>query len=151
MVHKNIWGSATWNLFHSMAFKLKPGNEWLVPALYAHIVQLSSSLPCPDCSDHATAMWSSYPFHVATKQDLVMMLFRGHNVVNRRLGKKLLSIDEHDKRYTLLVFSDICNHYSRIMLKTDGSDLRLTDSLHRKRAVQELMSLLKTHWHCFAR
>jgi hypothetical protein len=47
-----------------------------------------SSLPCPECTGHATTFMNTVNGNnVKTKEDLINMLFTFHNTVNRRVGK----------------------------------------------------------------
>ncbi len=151
MVNKQTWGSLTWLLFHATAYKLKPEHAYLAPLLFAHFREISSQLPCPDCAEHATQMWRSYPFKVTDKEGLVRVLFRGHNLVNRRLGKPELSRSQHDNVCESVVLFRLWNMYAKVMLRTDGTDLRLTDSFHRKRAINSLLDMLRKYTHCFVR
>ena len=121
MVNKQVWGRLTWLLFHATSFKLKEEHSYLVPLLYAHFRDISSQLPCPDCATHAVQMWNSYPFAVRQKEDLVRAMFRGHNVVNRRLRKPVLSRSEHDSICRGIILFKLWNQFAQVMLKTEGS------------------------------
>lgn len=151
MVNKQTWGRLTWLLFHVTAYKLKPEHAYLVPLLFAHFREISSHLPCPDCAQHATHMWRTYPFAVNDKEGLIRVMFRGHNIVNRRLHKPQISRAQHDGLCERIVLHQLWNTYQKVMLRTDGTDLRLTDSFHRKRSVTSLLNTLRKYRHCFVR
>lgn len=151
MVNKSVWGRLSWFVFHGLAHKLKLEYQYLAPLLFAHIKALCVHLPCPDCARHAQLMWANYPFMVGGKEDLVRALWRAHNVVNIRLGKPVLSRNDHDQLYTAIPLFKVCNDYKQVMTATEGSDLRLTDSFHRKRTIDNFLNFVKQHWHCFER
>ena len=151
MVNKSIWGPLTWCLFHSLAFKLKPGYDHMVPLLFAYIKGICVHLPCPDCAYHAQIMWQNYPYHVYTKEDLVKALWRAHNVVNRRLGKPIMSRQDHDNLYVKIPLFEVCNKYRSVMSATERSEQRLTDAFYRKRKVEDFMRFIRNNWAAFDR
>ena len=59
MASKDVWGPATWTLFHTLAEKVKEEhfNEML-PDMLTMIKRICMNLPCPDCSAHAVQFMS---------------------------------------------------------------------------------------------
>jgi hypothetical protein len=87
MAPPNKWGPPIWRLFHTLAAKLT--NDDAIPQLIAHIRNICSLLPCPDCSQHATDFWSRTKCdRIKTKADLVYVLYVFHETVNKRLKKQ---------------------------------------------------------------
>ena len=55
------WGPITWNLFHTMAEKIKDDKyDQYFPELWKHFTRICHSLPCPHCSEHATHYIKQY-------------------------------------------------------------------------------------------
>lgn len=98
---KSVWGHITWLLFHTMAEKVR--DEYYEEArgmMRQALVDLCASLPCPECSQHATYYMSRVNFdRIRTREQLKLMLFAFHNKVNRDLGKPPASINQLDRYY----------------------------------------------------
>ena len=59
--------------------------------LISHIRLISSNLPCPNCSVHATQYLNGIDMNkITTKEDLKMMLYLFHEIVNNRLRNQNL-------------------------------------------------------------
>jgi len=151
MVNKSIWGPLTWYLFHCLAYKIKPGHDYIVPVLFAYIKSLCQHLPCPECAAHAELMWAHYPYRVQTKEDLVRAVWRAHNLVNTRLGKPIMSRAKHDELYSRVPLFQVCNRYRTVMSATERSEQRLSDAFHRKRNIDDFLKFVRHNWRVFDR
>ena len=132
------WGPAIWIFLHTMAAKLKEDKyAQLAPQLFSFIQKICSNLPCPDCAAHARSFLSKIVFsRVATKVDLIRLLFIFHNTVNRRLNKQVFSIDNIDRysKYSLVIaYNQFIGAFS-----TKGNMKLLADSFQRKLITREL-------------
>jgi len=98
---KMKWGEPTWFLFHTMAEKVK--DEYFQSIRYELlniIVLICKNLPCPDCANYASEYMKKVDFNsISTKQDLKLMLFQFHNVVNQKKQFPLFSIVDLDSKY----------------------------------------------------
>lgn len=132
------WGPAIWIFLHTMAAKIKEDKyAQLAPQLFSFIQKICSNLPCPDCAAHARSFLSKIVFsRVATKVDLIRLLFIFHNTVNRRLNKQVFSIDNIDRysKYSLVIaYNQFIGAFS-----TKGNMKLLADSFQRKLITREL-------------
>lgn len=86
--HKMKWGEPIWTMFHTMAQKINQTEfSRLRPEIIDFIRTVCHSLPCPECTAHATEYISKINWNtVLTKEDLINMLYVFHNVVNQRKG-----------------------------------------------------------------
>jgi len=89
------WGPITWALFHTMAEKIKDDKfNTHFPQLWKHFIKICHSLPCPYCSEHATAYVRRYKvtqFH--NKTLFKNFIHQFHNEVNNNTNKQLVSLD----------------------------------------------------------
>ena len=127
------WGPPLWMFFHTLAERIDEQKyDILGPQLFNLIKQICYNLPCPDCSKHATTFLNSVKLHtIQTKNNLRMMLFFFHNLVNKRTNKPLFIESDLSiyATYNLrVVFTNFMNTYNR---KTGNLRL-MNDSLQRK-------------------
>uniref|UniRef100_A0A6C0LCI3 thiol oxidase n=1 Tax=viral metagenome TaxID=1070528 RepID=A0A6C0LCI3_9ZZZZ len=132
------WGPAIWIFLHTIAAKIKEDKYSAVaPQLFSFIQKICSNLPCPDCAAHARGFLSKIVFsRVATKLDLIRLLFIFHNSVNRRLKKQVFPIDNIDRysKFSLVIaYNQFIGAFS-----TKGNMKLLADSFQRKLITQEL-------------
>jgi len=98
---KAVWGHITWLFFHTLAEKVRDEHyEEARPTIRKTLLDMCASLPCPECSQHATQYLSRVDFgRIRTRKDLKLMLFAFHNKVNRDLGKPQAGISQLDRYY----------------------------------------------------
>jgi hypothetical protein len=83
-----IWGPATWTLFHTLAEHMN--DESIIPQLFNNIKQICMFLPCPECSKDATIMLNQIDINkIKTKQGFIDLLFVFHNMVNKKKYKRM--------------------------------------------------------------
>jgi len=101
IIPKNMWGPAIWYFFHTIAQKVKEESFILIKKdLISHIRLISSNLPCPNCSVHATQYLNGIDMNkITTKEDLKMMLYLFHENVNNRLRKPKFTYDDLNEKY----------------------------------------------------
>ena len=96
---KRYWGNATWFLFHTIAARIEP--EYYknhIHMIWSFIRECCGNLPCPFCATHATNYIKTISIHqINTKAKLEQLLFDFHNIVNRRLNKRLFKQSELEK------------------------------------------------------
>ena len=88
----SLWGSAGWKMLHAVAstYPLKP-----TPQDQVHYRQFFTSLgpvlPCKLCRPHYIEYLEKHPLERAlgSRTKLVNYVFRFHNHVNRRIGKRI--------------------------------------------------------------
>ena len=96
------WGPAAWNTLHVAAhsYPREP-----TPAqranMRAYLELFAQHLPCPSCRRHFEALLRDRldDRALASRASLVAFLNGAHNDVNRRLGKREWSLQEHYEVY----------------------------------------------------
>jgi hypothetical protein len=132
MPNPSVWGPPIWKLFHVLIENLK---EESFPKLYIELFQfikkICTSLPCPECSNHATIFLSKVnPEQISSKNDFKNMLYIFHNKVNLRRKKILFAYLDLNK-YKNQKIIPIYNHFITVY-NTKGNLNLLTDSFQRQ-------------------
>ena len=138
----SIWGPPIWNLFHTLAQKIKEERfPELGQQLFGHIRKICRYLPCPDCSDHASRFLSNVvPNNLKTKQHLINLLFVMHNVVNKRKQKQLCGkdiVEQYKNKNVIQVYNNFVSVY-----KTRGNMKLMTDTFQRQILMNEFKKWL---------
>lgn len=139
---KMKWGEPTWFLFHTIAQKIKDEHFGSMRLSILNIISLiCNNLPCPDCANHASEyMKKLNPNSIRTKEDLKLMLFQFHNVVNQRKGYPVFSIDNLDTKYSSAITVNIIQNFMFFFQDKHYSIRMIANDMHRKRIAE----LLKT-------
>lgn len=137
-----VWGPPVWNLFHTLAEKIKDEKYAEIgPQLIKHIKNICSHLPCPSCSQHATQFFAKAPPHgFATKERLKEGLFFFHNIVNRRTNKPIRPITMLNEYKTHNV-ARAYNSFIRVY-NTRGNMKLLTDTFQRQIIIRDFKKWL---------
>lgn len=148
-----LWGPATWYLFHTLAEKIKDDRFLLLKnQLIILIKNICSSLPCPDCSIHASHLLSTYGYYhlIRTKNDFKRFLFDFHNIVNGKAKNEFFSDDILNK-YQHANLAQIFQYwYANFITKSGGtSNALLINSIGRGGAKNSVQQFLKTNSHHF--
>ena len=117
---KKIWGNATWYLFHTLAYKLKPECAYELPALFEIIKLTCENLPCPICKAHAIELINQADKSKVTssQEKIKKFLFHMHNRVNFNLDNKIFSEEEYNLKYSKAPTINIIKHFIFIMNNT---------------------------------
>jgi hypothetical protein len=137
---KMKWGEPTWFLFHTLAEKVK--EEYFHTIRYEllnTIVIICKNLPCPDCANHATEYMKKVDFNsIRTKQDLKLMLFQFHNVVNQKKQFPLFSINELDSKYSNANLVNIIQTFMFYFQDKSHSIRMIANDIYRSRIADQL-------------
>ena len=145
----NNWGPPIWMLFHSLAEKIKEEKFSEVgPQLFSMIKAICSTLPCPECSQHATLFLSRVNFSsIRTKNDFKSLMYIFHNVVNKRKNKPLFNVLEL-KRYStsnlIIAYNNFVNVYH-----TRGNMKLLAESFQRKLIMKNFRTWFMNNYKYF--
>lgn len=94
----DMWGSKFWFVMHTVAFYYpqSPSVDDMRSAQH-FFESLKQLLPCKSCRNHYKQLLNSYPLDeiVQDRMALIRWVHFVHNKVNARLGKSLLSWDDH--------------------------------------------------------
>ena len=98
---KMKWGESHWNLFHTIAEKVRESTFPMIrKELLDTIYGICSNLPCPICANHAKEYLNAINFDaIQTKEQLKNLLFVFHNTVNQRRGVDLFPRDQLESKY----------------------------------------------------
>ncbi len=128
----DVWGPPTWTLFHTLAEKLHEDTFPILGAqLFFHIKKICANLPCPECSQHASAFLAKINFNgIKSKNEFKQMLCFFHNTVNFRKKKPIfnpIGLDRYSKINTIPAYNNFVSVYH-----TRGNMKLLADSFQRK-------------------
>jgi hypothetical protein len=149
MVQPTIWGPPIWKLFHVLIEKIKEEHfPQIHMELFHFIKKISSYLPCPDCSQHATLFLSKVkPNQISNKNDFKNMLYVFHNQVNIRKRKPPFPYSQMEKykQYNIIpVYNKFITVYN-----TKGNMKMLTESFQRQFVIQDFKKWLVKNLQSF--
>ena len=134
---KATWGNATWYLFHTLAYKLKPEHESEAIILIDHIRTICGHLPCPSCAGHASSTLAAANTHlIKDRETLIRFLFEFHNKVNIRTRKAEFTMQEHDALYSRARTALIVGNFLTVMSGNANNSRLMMQSLSRQRCIK---------------
>ena len=138
------WGEPTWFFFHTLAEKIKPDKFLKIKRdLVNIIIMICNNLPCPVCSEHATAFMRRVNFNtINTAQDLKMLFFKFHNEVNVRKGYTLFTEEELNEKYPTAITNNVFANFIQVFERKSMSMKLMADSLHRARVMEVIKKWL---------
>jgi len=112
------WGPIVWIFLHTITTKIKDGKFHLVKKnVFEIISQTCYNLPCPRCRQHATNFLSQNKIsRCNTKESLISYIFNFHNIVNKRLGKKMYEFKDLEK-YKRCRFNELIKRFESVLKK----------------------------------
>jgi hypothetical protein len=136
---KMTWGEPTWFLFHTLAEKVIESHFLDIRiGLLDIIYSICLNLPCPKCAEHAKGHLNGINFNtIRTKEDLKMLLFDFHNLVNSRKGYDIFKYDNL-KKYEVAITKAIIHNFLIEYNKKSKNIRYLADDLHRERMASSL-------------
>jgi hypothetical protein len=140
---KMTWGEPTWFLFHTLAEKVIDTHFSDVRAGLLNVIySICLNLPCPKCAEHAKGHLNGINFNtIRTKEDLKMLLFDFHNLVNSRKGYAIYKYEDL-KKYELAITKNIVHNFLIEYNKKSKNIRYLADDLHRERMASSLKKWL---------
>lgn len=149
---KMRWGEPTWFFLHTLAEKAKPENFTRIKYdLIRLIYTICTNLPCPDCSNHAKIYLDSINLNeINSKDDLKNMLFVFHNVVNKRKGHPIFTIEELNEKYSNAVTLNIITNFLYYFSDRSRSPKMIAGDLHRSRLIGSIKEWLNQYLYCFS-
>lgn len=91
------WGPIFWYEMHRMTSVY---HQEYSMHYYNIISQFPLLVPCPTCSHHFSEMLKKYPIKTNSGDALFSWGVNVHNIVNKRLNKKQMSVDEAHELYS---------------------------------------------------
>ena len=146
VMQKQIWGNATWFILHVLAEKLRPESEHIIPHLIHHIESLCANLPCPDCADHASRLFSTANLStIKDRESLRKFLYELHKLVNEKLGKHTPSYSECNQLYARGNTNKIIRHFFAVMANIRSHDKAMIYGFRRTQCLQGFAHFLDAH------
>jgi hypothetical protein len=144
------WGIPTWMFFHTLLAKINPEKYPSIRVeLLQHITSICNILPCPTCSEHATAFMSKIKIHMLPTLDhFKKLMFDFHNFVNKRLEKQIYTYD-YLSIYDTLKLGVIYNAFATEFTKPLHDTRYISDIMFRQRKVKEIKQWMIIHRDCF--
>lgn len=145
-VSKEIWGNNVWNLFHTIAHKIKEDRfEFHKNNIIYILENICNTLPCPDCSKDATEMLKRVNFsQINNKADFKLLIFNFHNAINTKLNKPLFDFNELDNRYSKANIDILYNNINIIFTSNTNIPQLMTSSFHRNILFPKIKEALRT-------
>lgn len=127
-----LWGNATWYMMHTLSYKLRPEYSSEVHALFKHFQNICEYLPCPECALHARYMFSTARLNaIVTKEDLINFLYQFHNIVNIKLRKPTITLEECNQKYSFANTNNILKHFYQVMNNIKNQNRAMINGYHR--------------------
>ena len=145
MASKDVWGPATWTLFHTLAEKVKEDNfNEMLPDLLTMIKRICMNLPCPDCSAHAVQIMSKVtPNQFTSKESLKIFLFHFHNSVNVRTGKPVFTVEELNSKYSRANTFVIIPYFIKVFSYRNTNVRLLVNSFHKDILIKDFIKWMR--------
>lgn len=148
---KMKWGEAIWFLFHTLAEKIK--EEHFQSNKYEMINMVKSictNLPCPKCSDHATAYMKRLNIEsIKTKQDWKDFLYKFHNEVNIRKNFAEFPYGELDAKYENANTVNVINYFISVYKEKSNNVQMIATEMSRMRILRNTQQWLINNLSCF--
>jgi len=148
---KQAWGNATWFMMHTLAQKLRPEYSHGAVLLVRHFQNICRNLPCPDCAEHAGRMFAQANLSaVKDKDSLVRFLWEFHSIVNQRLGKRSLTLEQCQEYYERGNTVAILKHFFAVLRSIRSQDKAMIHGFRRQQCLTTFASFIDGHMHLFS-
>lgn len=117
-----IWGPSTWIFLHGLVENIDE-NKFNTSKfiIWNELLYICSNLPCLHCSDHAKKLLRVIdPKTIKSKQILTELLYRFHNVVNKKLEKEkeeMIILDKYKNIKLSVILTLMINNWARVANK----------------------------------
>ena len=99
-MNQKIWGPHLWFILHSISFNYPLNPTFIDKLNYSSFINsLKYVLPCGICRDNYIINLKKYPPDFSSRKNFVYWLIHLHNIINNKLGKKIVSRDTVIKFY----------------------------------------------------
>lgn len=118
----SLWGPYFWTTFHFIASGYDNNPNPSIKLTMKNFIQsIPVLLPCRKCQDHAFDFLRCFNLNkvVESRKDLFTFFFNFHNVVNKRLKKPLMLMEDALKKYHIPI--DEHHLYLEGLLSKPGS------------------------------
>jgi hypothetical protein len=132
----NKWGPSVWKFFHSLVHSVKEESFPIIGRqILNYIIQISSMLPCPDCSTHAKMFFNKINLNqISSKDKAIELLYFFHNVVNKNTKKGMFP------RHLLFIYDNInvfSSYNSFVIAYTSNIPSKLTTETFARKSLMK--------------
>jgi len=143
------WGPPIWNFFHCLAESIKEEQfQHIGLSCFNMIKLICKTLPCPECSNHATQILSKIKFnHIQNKENFINLIYIFHNMVNKKKQKPLfnvLELSQYKNKNLIQAYNQFIKVY-----QTNGNMKLLADSFARSNTVKVVKKILMNNINNF--
>ncbi len=151
MTNIKKWGNATWFFLHTLAEKVKNDKFSIIKKdLFWLFKSICSSLPCPDCRNHADQLIKTINFkNITTKEDFKTVLFVFHNKVNTKLKKPNMEKDDFLKKYETANLIKISKYFLHMFSKSTRNFKEMINNNARKQLCNYIHNWLNKNLNNF--
>ena len=148
---KMKWGEPTWYLFHALAEKVKEERFQAIRGeLLNTIYVICKNLPCPLCANHATQYMNAINFNtIQTKQDLIDLLWKFHNEVNKKKNFPVFPFEQLSEKYSRANLINIIQVFM-VHFKDKHASLRMiADDMYRQQISTKMQDWFRKNIQSF--
>jgi hypothetical protein len=148
---KMIWGEPTWFFLHTIAHKVKPETFFIVKRdLLRYVYAICTNLPCPFCASHAKTYLDSVNFNaIQSRDELRMLIFTFHNVVNSRKGYTIFKLEDLDAKYSTAITLNMFNNFIKHFSDKNRAPGLIADDMFRAKLCMDITSWFRTNYQFF--
>ncbi len=123
-----LWASSVWKLFHTLSANIKKKYFSEIKDEFIELcIKICESLPCKLCRNHAKEYMSKVDKElILTKNDLILLFFNFHNVVNVNKKVELYEIDKL-KKYKYMKTKNVINNFIENVKMFFSNDILMKD------------------------
>lgn len=143
---KAEWGPLIWKVLHCITIKIKDEEFPKERTKIIHMItNICSNLPCPQCASHAVGIIKKYKLKdVTTKDDLIKFVYFMHNLVNKRLKKKIFPF-ENINIYEQYTTTDVLTEYFNKNINEKYGEKMMLYTFHRKAFLKEYSAYFRSN------
>jgi hypothetical protein len=127
-IPREEWGPVFWYMIHILAYNFHPkfADEYTT-FIYEYI----NILPCPICKNHFKDLLKNMAPRTRNREDLIDWSIIVHNLVNKRLDKKIYTRSETDLLYEVIRYQRIIDflEYLQLFIKIDPTLARKASTI----------------------
>lgn len=148
---RSRWGPSIWYLFHTLSFKIKEEDfHGIRVELLDMIKIICKNLPCPSCSQHATAYMQRLDYNsIQSKDDFKQFFYNFHNDVNKRIEKSFFSFEDLDNKYESANTLNIIKNFMQVFQYKNQSFNMIANDMQRQRQIDLMKVWFNNNVHKF--
>ena len=148
---KMLWGEPTWFFLHTIAYKVNPETFFVVKRdLLRYIYAICTNLPCPFCASHARTYLDGVNFNaIQSRDELRMLIFTFHNVVNSRKGYPIFRLEDLDTKYSTAITFNMFNNFIKYFSDKHRAPGLIADDMFRAKLCVDITNWFRANYQFF--